>query len=300
MSAPLRARVGVVAAGLFCWLLGSAIAAEINTSTGQINSPQAREDATNRAGQIDRAQAPQPGARVLRGQPYAANYRGAQANSAQAGQEVERYLVNCMLNNNKAEVELSQFAEQQTQNPEVKQFAAQLAKDHQQFVQKLEQIAGTQASAGRTRSSAFDANAPTGTDRTTLEATGKPGPNATETAAPLAATNGNSALHQLAAIEQKINERCQQSLREELQQKTGAEFDACFLGAQIGGHMHMLAALEVIPQETQGPLKQVAEEARPIVQKHLAHAKQLMAQLKAGEHGPAATAERTTTATQQQ
>ena len=111
--------------------------------------------------------------------------------------------------------------------------------------------------------------------------------------------HGSAALQQLAAIEQKINERCQQTLREELQQKTGAEFDECYVGSQIAGHMHMLAALEVISQETQGPLKQAAEEARPLVQKHLEHAKELMAQAKASNQ-KSAQAQRTSTTTETQ
>ena len=46
--------------------------------------------------------------------------------------------------------------------------------------------------------------------------------------------------------------------------------------------MHLLAALEVIPQESQGQLKQIAEEAKPTVQKHLDKAKELMKERKSG------------------
>jgi predicted outer membrane protein len=325
MSASLSVRIGAIAAAMTCWLLGSVVAAEIDATTGQPYPSSAREDATNRAGQLDRSQAQQPGPRPLRGQPYTANYRGAQTNSAQPGQEVDHYLANCLLKNNKAEVELGQFAEQQTQNPQVKQFAAQLVKDHQQLVQRLEQIAGAQATAGAIGSPSLDKNAATGTDGTTLGATGgairtprSPGtdtatpPGTTSTAATdldrnatrsliagNAANSGTGALGQLAAIEEKINERCNQALREELQQKSGAEFDECYVGSQIGGHMHMLAALEVISQESQGPLKQVADEARPIVQKHLEHAKQLAKQAKSGEQS-SAQAQRTSTTSETQ
>jgi len=311
MSASLRTRIGVVAAGLSCLLLATAAAVEINPAPGQSNP--------SRTGQIDRAQAPQIGQQTLPGQPYTAGYRGQAG--AQPSQEVERYLANCWLNNNKAQIELSQFAAQQTQNPQVKQFAEQLAKDHQQLVQKLEQLASAQPAA-RAGSPALGANAATGTDRTTIDATGgrpstsafdpaSPNPDnvppavdlnreaAANAAAARPAMHGGTALHQLAAIEQKINERCQQALREELQQKSGAEFDECYVGSQIGGHMHMLAALEVISQESQGPLKQVADEARPIVQKHLDHAKQLAKQAKSGEQS-SAQAQRTSTSAETQ
>jgi len=44
-------------------------------------------------------------------------------------------------------------------------------------------------------------------------------------------------------------------------------------------HIHALAALEVLGQQSQGQLAQVAQQARPKVQQHLDHAKQLMKQL---------------------
>jgi predicted outer membrane protein len=314
MSASLRVRTGAVAAGLFCWLLSAAGAEELNPNNPPIDTTQPPANAaTNRGGQIDRAKAPPTTDRVLRNQPYTANFRAAQGN-AQPAQEVNNYLVNCLLKKNKAEVELSQFAAGQTQNPQVKEFAQQLAKDHQQLVQKLEQLATPQADARHTGSPALDANAATGTDRTTIGATGgRPAASSFDPATPntgtasaatnsnrdatanTAAMHGSAALQQLAGIEQKINERCQQALREELQQKSGAEFDECYVGSQIGGHMHMLAALEVISQETQGPLKQAAEEARPLVQKHLDHAKELMAQAKAGSQNTAQRASATET-----
>jgi len=108
--------------------------------------------------------------------------------------------------------------------------------------------------------------------------------------------HGDAQLKQVAQIEEKINDRCNQALREELQQKSGTEFDECYLGAQIAGHMHMLAALEVLPDESQGQLKQIAEDAKPTVQKHLDQAKDLMKQLKSSENTN--QAERSTTRTQ--
>jgi predicted outer membrane protein len=68
-------------------------------------------------------------------------------------------------------------------------------------------------------------------------------------------------------------------VKEDLQQKSGAEFDKCFVGTAIAAHMHALAALEVISQQSQGQLAKVAQEAQPTVQQHLEHAKQLAKQL---------------------
>jgi len=335
MSASPRVRFGLVAAAMTCWLLGSAVAAEVDPKTGQPIQPLYQGSAAKPASQIDRNQQPglQPAQRPLQRQRYEAGYRGTQADNAQPGrqqlgQEVDNYLANCLLKHNKMEIELAQFAEQQSQNSEVKQFASQLAKDHRQIVQKLEPIAAAHAAGGVLGSPTLDKNAATGNDHTTLGATGgaaaTPGSSGTNTVTPPGTTstaatdldrsttaalasagaagathNGNAALGQLAAIEEKINERCAQAFREELSQKSGAEFDECFVGAQIGGHMHMLAALEVISQDSQGPLKQVADDARPIVQKHLDEAKQWMKQAKSGER-TSAQAQRTSTSAETQ
>src|SRR5207244_11922910 len=105
----------------------------------------------------------------------------------------------------------------------------------------------------------------------------------TDTTSSLTATEragaGSGAVHQIMQIDRQVNERCTQAVREELQQKSGAEFDKCFVGNAIGAHIHALAALEVIGQQTQGQLAQVAKQAQPTVQQHLEHAKQLMKQL---------------------
>ena len=95
-------------------------------------------------------------------------------------------------------------------------------------------------------------------------------------------------------IDRQIVERQTQATREELQQKTGAEFDKCFVGTAIVAHVHMIAALEVIEQQGQGQLAQIAEQARPVAEQHLKHAKQLMKQLEARASTSSSQAERPT------
>ena len=96
-----------------------------------------------------------------------------------------------------------------------------------------------------------------------------------------ASPGSNAAIQQLAEIDRQIVERQTQATREELQQKSGAEFDKCFVGGAIVAHVHMIAALEVIEQQGQ-QLAQAAKQARPVAEQHLEHAKQLMKQLESG------------------
>jgi len=263
MSASLKLK-GVLAAGLSCLVAGLAVAQQLQQAPGTQPRP----------GQLDRADRPAT-QQAQPGQPYRAQFRGTQT-AGPASQEIEHYLANCLLIKNQAEVELSQFAQQQAQNPEVKQFAQMLIKDHQQAIQKLQALAGAQGAARTSQrpgaNGQFDAQA-------TTPATERPRQALNQDADPSLTANRsgtqNDALNQLLELDRQITERCQDLVREELQAKRGPEFDMCFVGAQIGSHTHMLAALEVIGQRSQGELRQFVQEAQPVVQRHLDHAKQI-------------------------
>ena len=268
MSASLKLKGGMLAAAMSCLFAGLAVAQQLQQAPGTQPRP-------GQPGQIDRADRPatQP---AQRGQQYTAEFRGTQTAGAPASQEIEHYLANCLLIKNKAEVELSQFAQQQAQNPEVKEFAQMLIKDHQQAIQKLQALAGAQG-AGRAAqrpgaNGQIDAQATTPTTerpRQALNQDADPSQTATRPA------GQNNALNQLLELDRQITQRCQELVREELQAKNGPEFDMCFVGAQIGSHTHMLAALDVIGQRSQGELRQFVQEAQPVVQRHLDHAKQI-------------------------
>jgi hypothetical protein len=91
--------------------------------------------------------------------------------------------------------------------------------------------------------------------------------------------SGNDAVQQIAQIDRQIVDRKSQMVKEDLQQKSGAEFDKCFIGTAVAAHTHALAALEVISQQSQGQLAQITKQAQPTVQEHLERAKQLVKQL---------------------
>lgn len=310
MSATCRVRLGLLAIGLCGLALTDALAQQattqnqaVETRPGQSQIDSANQDRRGEA--ATPGERAQPGRNVQGRQPYTANFRGTQ-NAANQGLTAETYFANCLLKKNQGEIEIAQLAIEQSQNPQVKEFAQMLVRDHQKLVDQLQQIAGASAATGRTDSTSLDAAAARPeSERAPAEPARVPGSSATDTTTPSRDTRDSAeadkrsetastttvrqggmqggALMQVANIEEKIADRCLQAMREELQQKSGAEFDECFVGAQVGGHMHMLAALEVLGQESQGQLKQIAAEARPRVQQHLDHAKQLAKQLKSGE-----------------
>jgi len=332
MSAVQRLSFATIAAVVSCLIAGNLVAQQGSRNPGDINRNQSQKDATNAnaPGQSDRSATTQRdqsatqessdasnASRTRRGQRYTANFRGTQQTAGNANKAVERHLAGCLLAHNNSEIEISQFAQQKAQNPEVKEFAQQMVQDHQKMAQRLQQIAGKHG-ASRQGGREYERESTT----TTTRLPGSPGANNTETRTEDAAGTdvnvnvnrdaretelegtsqargeaGHGALMQLASIEKQIVDRCTQAAKQELGQKSGAEFDECFVGAQVKGHMEMLASLEVIGQETQGELRQVAEEAKPKLQEHLEKAKQLAQQLKAGS-AAGSQAERGTSRTQ--
>jgi predicted outer membrane protein len=313
MSASLRLRVGVVAAGLSCLLLGYAAAQQATT----------RGSDPSASGQTDRSSAQQSDRSTTQSndrtygetaQSRTTNYRAGQTTAGGPSQAIDHYLASCLLGKNQAEVQLSELAKEKSENAEVKQFAQKMIDDHRKMIEQLQPLAGMQASTSRgaseTATRTSDTTALPGSSGTTTEIVP---PSGTTAAAPRIGTSTDvttttstadqtsthtGALHQLGQIERQIGERCLQMAKDELQQKSGAEFDKCFVGNAIGEHMHALAALEVIGQQTQGQLAQVAQQAQPHVKQHLEQAKLLMKQLEGKSTASGSQAQRDTTRTE--
>jgi predicted outer membrane protein len=336
MSALQRLSFATIAAVASCLIAGNLVAQQGSQNPGDIKPSQYRKDVTNAnaPGQTDRSATTQRDQSATEensdasnasrqqssAQRYTAGFRGTQQRTAgDTNKAVERHLAGCLLTHNKAEIAISEFAQGKAQNAEVKKFAQQMVQDHQQMAQRLQQVAGKH---GTTQRGSREYERERESTSTTTRLPGSPGADNTvtrtddsagtdvnvnvnrdarETEIEGTAASGSEAGHgvlmQLASIEKQITDRCTQAAKQELGQKSGAEFDECFIGAQVKGHMEMLAALEVIGQETQGELRQVAEEAKPKVQEHLDKAKQLAQQLKAGS-AAGSQAERRPTSTQ--
>jgi predicted outer membrane protein len=301
MSAFGRMHWGVAAAGFMCLVAGSAIS---QREAGERAATQSRDNISDRAitDQSEPSTQLQQD-RVRTTQRTRLGERNVQRQAGGQTQEVEKFLAGCLLAKNKAEIEFAQLAQQQSQNPQVKQFAQMLEQDHQKIVQQLEQLAGGQASQTSTRTdsqSQISASGQNDAQRQPSDTTRLPGsPGATQTTRSQTQTEAYGSqemtgpIAQLAQIEKQIGERQKQAMLDELQQKSGAEFDKCYVGSQVSSHMQSLAALEVISQQQQGKLAQVAQQAQPTVQQHLDHAKQLAKQLESGGQ-PRSQAERQT------
>jgi predicted outer membrane protein len=295
----------MAATGFACLVAGSALA---QVAAEQRAATQSRDNISERAITNQNDQATQPG-QVRTTQRVQLGERSVQLQAGGHSKDVEKFLAGCLLAKNKCEVEFAQLAQQHSQNPQVKEFAQMLERDHQKIVQQLEPWAGGQPgqTTTRTERQIQSTTAPGQNDvqRQPSDTTRLPGsPGATQTTRIRTQTEANGAQEmsgpfaQLAQIEKQIGERQKQVMLDELQQKSGTEFDKCYVGSQVLAHMQSLAALEVISQQ-QGELAQIAQQAQPIVQQHLEHAKQLAKQLE-GAARAGGTAERQQPGTQRQ
>jgi putative membrane protein len=251
MSAALRTKDAVFAAGL-SYLLAVGYAQAQQVDTHQAKPVQYADQDTAQPLSTDQ-QGSQQGERsttFFRGPDT-----GGTTASSPTSEQVDRQLANCLLIKNQAEIEANKFGAERAESDEVRQFAQQMVRDHEELAQELSQIAGS--------SRQYDAQSRTDARTSTTNAT----------------AGGSDTLAQLLAIDRQISKRCNELMREKLEQKSGAEFDRCFVGAQIGGHIHMLAALDVISQQSGAKLQQVAQKAKPKVEQHLKHAEDLAKQL---------------------
>jgi predicted outer membrane protein len=193
--------------------------------------------------------------------------------SAAKDSQMDRQLASCLAIDNWAEVEIAKFAETKSQSDDVKQFAQMLQQEHTQILNKLQQAEPSVArfvTAGRTARA--DAAAPARTDAT-APATRPAGRDHD----PAVAGGGDKMLQ----IKQEIAETCVNTFREELSKKQKTDFDRCFIGYQVGAHLHMLDTLKVFERHASPELAQTIADAKQSTQEHLTQAKQMLERLEA-------------------
>lgn len=153
---------------------------------------------------------------------------------------------------NQGEVSMSQIGVDRSKNADVKKFAEEMVKAHTEMLGKIQQ-----ADAGHAAQA--NANAAAGT--------------VGRRAASVDADSPIVSLHR------EIAAQCAQSTQEELGKKDGAEFDKCFMGAQLGAHMHAIDTMKVFQRHATGELRQVLDEGVQAATSHLEHAKGIMKSL---------------------
>lgn len=222
------------------------------------------------------------------------------------------FLATWILIENRNEIALARLAKDRAQSPEVKKFAQSMTDDHGKLGQKLQPYAakvGYVAASDTRGESRGEGRGETGGEgrgeRRDGNDTGRDDQSGGRTSdGQTKPTNGNDPQQDRSgestsrrddargqrgsfgdtmhvSLLQDLGAQCLQSGRKELEQKSGDEFDRCFMLMQIGGHMKMHDELTVFEKHASPELKVAFTEARKSVEMHLQQAKDVSKRLEA-------------------
>jgi predicted outer membrane protein len=242
----------------------------------------------------------------------------------QAASSNDALLASCLIIDNQGEIALAQLAQQRAQNPAVKAFAQQLVQDHTEAIKKLQQFAGSThlgtgqpGQAGQAPSERGEAASQREAPETRRDPTvrpanpaapANPGTPRTTTSEPqgtarqaqpqtqpggreiprdvsVTAIRPSGEGLDFIAIKRELGQKCLQSARRELEGKSGAEFDKCYVHMAVWGHMRAIDTMEVFQSRVSPPLRQVLAEGIQMSQGHLKTAQDLAKKLDGGEEG---------------
>jgi len=229
---------------------------------------------------------------------------------------VDQHITHCLINDNKEEVALGQLAQQRASNEEVKKFAAKMVEDHTKFLNRLQSLPGAgdqagtttgsttsretsttlqtpsgersstrtteqtpsgQSSSPRTTEELYQANqqSRTGTDRDDSRGNRRAGRRMGQV--------GGASAAQFVQILDEVAQQCQQSKIREMSQKSGQQFDMCYMGSQVDAHMKMLDKLTVFNSHASAELQPILQEGIQTTKQHLSHAKEIHQRIEQGQ-----------------
>ncbi len=201
---------------------------------------------------------------------------------------LDQHFAACLVLANQNEIAGARLAQQRSQSPEVKSFAQTLEKDHRQFITELQKFGGKQFQSRANQTEAVRPDS-----RSENSKTGKPeratgieptaGERQADAKRPIGTQtrgaiqgDGRATADSLLQIKQEMADECLASMQRELSSKEGREFDACFIGMQLGGHMQMIDELKVLERHATADLSETLRKGRETAQKHLERAREIM------------------------
>lgn len=189
----------------------------------------------------------------------------------------DHLMATCIALGNQEEVAISEVAREKTSNKEVEKFAEMMIRDHHQFLEKLQKFAPEATKAGylniETKSASTDSK---GNVRQTA-ADDKDKSDAVKTADDKSSDGHHHFNHM--AVERELAAECLNDSKEELNGKSGSEFDKCYIGMQMAMHMGMRAKLKVFQRHASGDLASVLAAGQKTTEQHLAKATEIMKDL---------------------
>lgn len=223
---------------------------------------------------------------ALAQQPGQSQRRSEGQQSSQSTSQADGQLAAALIIDNHKEIALAELASQEAQNEQVKEFAQKMIQDHRQFVQQLQRFAtaagipeeqltlegGTTGERGRSATRQRDPQAEAQRSREEEQSTRR-------AARPAELGERSQQGVDFVRLKHELAQQNVQSLRQELQEKSGSEFDQCYMFGQVMAHMHMADALKVFSQHASPQLQETLQKGLQTTQQHLAQAKQISQQL---------------------
>jgi len=248
---------------------GFAVQAQQNNASGNRNAGANRQEQTRRAGEFNENGQTQ----------YRAGYRGQAVQGMTS--LTDRQIVEWLEVDNQNEIALAEIAEERASDSDVKKFARQMVDEHTEFLQKLNRTIGN-SQIGQPQ------------QQPGQQQIGQQRRQQPQQAGQFAQGRSQQQGLDLVALKHQLGEQCRQSASRELQQKSGAEFDKCYIGMQLGMHMQMLDTLKVFSRYASPELDQLIEKGEETTQSHLDHAKKIIASLEGQSDASSRSARRQT------
>jgi len=161
--------------------------------------------------------------------------QAGQQHAGTSDQQIAALICGCAQN----EIEIAKFAQEKAQSSEVKQFAEQMIREHSPACDEMRQLAGSLANHN---------NAGQGAQPGSLD---------------------------WVRIHQEVGQQCLASVKKELSDKKGEEFDHCFMGQQIGAHMKVIDELKVLRNHASPELRQKLDKELQMATTHFEKAKKI-------------------------
>jgi len=252
--------------------------------------------------------------------PAAAPPAAAAAPTAATQQgTADQQVAACLWSANRNEVEIAKLAEDKAKSDSVKEFAAQMIKDHTQNADKLAKVAGNLVNVARGgtdtrrevrrpvlpqegredregarekarddrregREEAREEAAPAQRREGREEAredrrAGREDAREDRRTTTTTAAGGRQGFNWV-TIHREVADECLQSAKKELGKKEGNEFDKCYMGMQVAAHMKMIDELTVLKNHVSGQFAQDLEQSLQTTEHHLSEAKKIMEEIK--------------------
>jgi predicted outer membrane protein len=199
-----------------------------------------------------------------------------------ASRTADQTIAQCLGIGNQEEIALATLAASKTQNPQVKQFAETLVKDHGRFLSRLEPFGAQKIELARRGGEALDRERPRTAPARPAERRGEV---AEREGAPSRQTAAREQGLDFLDVKRQMAQKCLAAAERQWAEHQGAEADQCFVGGQLVLHQQMLDAQQVLKQYASPELQAVIQEGIATTQTHLDHAKNLMKELVAAGGG---------------